>query len=490
MDFDILAALEDRSIEVETLADKERMQIEYINVKDIIPARNDNNFYDTDDVITLKESIRVEGVKQNLIVKKKNNEGKYELIAGERRWKACKSLYEEGIKAFEYIPCVINKYEDDLKDRLSLITTNCTARKLTDWERTEQVEALNNILKEYKQRGIKLPAPRKDLISKLINESKTNVARMLGLKNNLIGIFKDAMKNEIIGLSVAYELSTLPQDKQELMINQFKENGGLTLNNVKYIKNSLKNEVEDEQEERKTDKKDIDLKVKVLEEKINIKKLSLVYVIYMTSTDLYYYSVVCNIYYCGGFTNTSKVYKTKQEALDNCLEYISKCCLDKFEHEKVQSNRDCILGLLKYLLKKYPEKEYLQDKYDRAKIIDEMTLKRSGKDELDEITDDNIIENEHVQDEDKPIEICKTDNVNIYDKQKEDILLEYLRYFENKLKYYTELHSMAENEQDNDVLQSSLKAIEYTSELIEKVQSDLFALTDDEKYDIEDNKEN
>lgn len=71
----------------------------------------------------------------------------------------------------------------------------------------------------------------------------------------------------------------------------------------------------------------------------------------MTSTDLYYYSVVCNIYYCGGFTNTSKVYKTKQEALDNCLEYISKCCLDKFEHEKVQSNRDCILGLLKYLLK-------------------------------------------------------------------------------------------------------------------------------------------
>ena len=28
MDFDILAALEDRSIEVETLADKDRMQIE------------------------------------------------------------------------------------------------------------------------------------------------------------------------------------------------------------------------------------------------------------------------------------------------------------------------------------------------------------------------------------------------------------------------------------------------------------------------------
>lgn len=259
---------------------------------------------------------------------------------------------------------------------------------------------------------------------------------------------------------------------------------------MKYIKDSLKNEVEDEQEERNTDKKDIDLKVKVLEEKINIKKLSLVYVIYMTSTDLYYYSVVCNIYYCGGFTNTSKVYKTKQEALDNCLEYISKCCLDKFEHEKVQSNRDCILGLLKYLLKKYPDKEYLQDRYDKAKIIDEMTLKRPSKDELDEITDDNIIENEHIQDEDKPIEICKTDNVNIYDKQKEDILLEYLRYFENKLKYYTELHSMAENEQDNDVLQSSFKAIEYTSELIEKVQSDLFALTDDEKYDIEDNKEN
>ena len=92
MDFDILAALEDRSIEVETLADKDRMQIEYINVNDIVPAKNNSNFYATDEITTLKESIRVEGVKQNLIVKKKNNEGKYELIAGERRWKACKNL--------------------------------------------------------------------------------------------------------------------------------------------------------------------------------------------------------------------------------------------------------------------------------------------------------------------------------------------------------------------------------------------------------------
>ena len=97
MDFDILAALEDRSIEVETLADKDRMQIEYICINDIVPAKNNSNFYATDEITTLKESIRVEGVKQNLIVKKKNNEGKYELIAGERRWKACKNLYDEGI---------------------------------------------------------------------------------------------------------------------------------------------------------------------------------------------------------------------------------------------------------------------------------------------------------------------------------------------------------------------------------------------------------
>ena len=75
MDFDILAALEDRSIEVETLADKDRMQIEYICINDIVPAKNNSNFYATDEITTLKESIRVEGVKQNLIVKKKNNEG-------------------------------------------------------------------------------------------------------------------------------------------------------------------------------------------------------------------------------------------------------------------------------------------------------------------------------------------------------------------------------------------------------------------------------
>lgn len=74
MDFDILAALEDRSIEVETLADKDRMQIEYICINDIVPAKNNSNFYATDEITTLKESIRVEGVKQNLIVKKKNNE--------------------------------------------------------------------------------------------------------------------------------------------------------------------------------------------------------------------------------------------------------------------------------------------------------------------------------------------------------------------------------------------------------------------------------
>ncbi|NFO68230.1 hypothetical protein FDC27_15025, partial [Clostridium botulinum] len=82
-----------------------------ININELKPS--DENFYSTENVVELKNSIELLGLQQNLVVKK-TNDG-YEIIAGHRRYKALKMLFEEGKKDFEYVPCKVENEKDALK---------------------------------------------------------------------------------------------------------------------------------------------------------------------------------------------------------------------------------------------------------------------------------------------------------------------------------------------------------------------------------------
>lgn len=195
-----------------------------------------NNFYSIEEekLKGLKDSIELLGLKQNLVVKK-IEKNKYEIIAGHRRYLAMKKLYEEGNLNFEYIPC---KVEDDdyIKNELELLMTNSTTRELSDWEKITQANKLKELLTEYKKKE-KLQGRVRDIISDILNTSPTQVARMESISKNLVEEFKDELKEGNIKISVAHELSKLPEEKQQEIFEEHENKKEITIKTVKEKEN-------------------------------------------------------------------------------------------------------------------------------------------------------------------------------------------------------------------------------------------------------------
>lgn len=221
------------------------LKVVSLNVHDLIPSKE--NFYSVDDIAELKDSIEMFGVKQNLTVKRLEG-GKYMVIAGHRRRLASLSLVEEGKKEFEFIPCAIETELDQIKEQLLLITTNATARQLTDWEKTQQAEKMRELLEEYKKNE-KLPGRMRELIAQALKTSSSQIGRMESISKNLSPEFKEEFKDQKINISTAYELSTLPEEAQQQVFAEYEESGNLSIKDVKEKKAEVKTAIEEEKAE-------------------------------------------------------------------------------------------------------------------------------------------------------------------------------------------------------------------------------------------------
>lgn len=221
-----------------------------ISVYDLVPS--EDNFYSVEDILELKDSIEIFGIKQNLTVKPLED-GKYLVIAGHRRRLASLALAEEGKKEFEFVPCSIENDLDHIKEQLLLITTNSTTRQLTDWEKTLQAEKIKELLEEYKKKE-KLPGRVREIIAGILNTSTTQVGRMESISKNLTDEFKEEFKDGNINISTAHELSTLSEDVQKDIYQDHKENGGISLADVKEKKAEVKGAAEEVPAKQVTEK--------------------------------------------------------------------------------------------------------------------------------------------------------------------------------------------------------------------------------------------
>lgn len=207
---------------------KARFKLTQININKLVPS--ENNFYSIDKIEELKNTIELLGLQQNLVVKK-IEDGMYKIISGHRRYYSMLRLYQEGNKNFEYVPCKVEE-EDKLKNELRLIITNSTARELTDWEKIHQAKRLKELLTEYKERE-KIPGRVRNIVADILNVSATQVARMESVSNNLIDDFKEEMKEDNVKISVAYELSKLPEEKQREVYKEHEDKRNITIKDIK-----------------------------------------------------------------------------------------------------------------------------------------------------------------------------------------------------------------------------------------------------------------
>ncbi|WP_277669043.1 ParB/RepB/Spo0J family partition protein [Caproiciproducens galactitolivorans] len=206
-------------------------EIRHIPIGKIIPA--ENNKYGIRDIEELAASIETMGLLHNLVVKEPNAEGFYELVSGERRFRACKMLYEGGNEKFSTVPCKVEGNEDKAFTELKLIYANATSRELTDYEKTYQAGRIKELLQELKANGYKFKGRMREIVADILNVSPAQMWRMESINKNLSPEFTEEFKGGNIGITTAYELSTLPKEKQATAMEEYKAAGAEAVKDVK-----------------------------------------------------------------------------------------------------------------------------------------------------------------------------------------------------------------------------------------------------------------
>ncbi len=88
----------------------------------------------------LAESIRVQGLLEPIVVCESEKKGKYEILAGQRRFLACKQL---GMKTIE---AVIRERKDETQAKALSLTENLMRRDITQ---KEKIDACTELYKKY-----------------------------------------------------------------------------------------------------------------------------------------------------------------------------------------------------------------------------------------------------------------------------------------------------------------------------------------------------
>jgi len=214
------------------------------------------NKYGIRDVEELAASIEEMGLLHNLVVKDANDSGFYEIISGERRYRACMILFENGNEQFKYLPCKVEKPASGTMTELKLIHANATARVLTDWEKVYQAGRINEILYKLKEEGYEFTGRMRTIVAAILEVSEAQAGRMIKMDKDLADEVKEELKSGNIGITAAYEISALNDKEQVNVLEELKETGTADIRAYKNKKQrSLKNIPAKEYKEQKAVKK-------------------------------------------------------------------------------------------------------------------------------------------------------------------------------------------------------------------------------------------
>lgn len=204
--------------------------------------RNDMNFYSVEQVEELAGDILMYGLKQNLeLVYAPCEKGEYRIVAGERRWEALKYLVSKGYKEFELATSKLTTPQDDDEEQVEIIIANAYRTKTVS-DMIEEETRLKASLERMKAAGKKIKGydlqsgRLREVISSMLHMSKTKVAQIEAVNNNLIPEWKEELKGERLTFSAAYELSGMTEDEQREALGKFTETGELTHKDVKDMK--------------------------------------------------------------------------------------------------------------------------------------------------------------------------------------------------------------------------------------------------------------
>ena len=120
--------------ENEQIADTDILK--YLSINEIEPNKNQaRKKFDEESIQELADSIKEFGLIQPIVVTQK--EDYYSIIAGERRWRACK------IAGIKKIPAIIREDDEKVNSEISLIE-NIQRENLNPYEKAVRIKIFSN----------------------------------------------------------------------------------------------------------------------------------------------------------------------------------------------------------------------------------------------------------------------------------------------------------------------------------------------------------
>lgn len=164
-------------------------ELTQVDIDDLVS--NDANFYAVDEekLEDLKNSIALSGIMDPPTVTR-TDDGKYRLISGHRRTAAVRALVAEGREDLRKVPVFLRSPKSAAMEELELIMANSTARVLSSAEVSQAAQRVERLLYDLKEQGVEFPGRMRDHVAAACNVSKTKLANLHMIEENLIQDFK------------------------------------------------------------------------------------------------------------------------------------------------------------------------------------------------------------------------------------------------------------------------------------------------------------
>jgi len=211
-------------------ADEDR--VIYIDINDIKPnSAQPRKFFDEDKLQELANSISTNGVIQPLIIRQAENG--YELVAGERRWRASR------LAGLKKVPCIIRNF-DDKQNAIVAIIENMQRENLNPIEEAEGLKAMTEKFGFTQEQ-----------VSASLGKSRTyitNSIRLLKLPEEIQEYVSSGQMSAAHGRTI---INVSDEKRQKALCEKIIKNG-LSVRETEKLAEKAKDEIKPDRKKRKS----------------------------------------------------------------------------------------------------------------------------------------------------------------------------------------------------------------------------------------------
>lgn len=210
-----------------------RERIEYIGLDRL--HDDPNNFYSLDGIEELAGNIEFAGLQQPVRVRRDaEHSGEYIIVSGHRRTAAMRKIVEDGNKAFETVPCIVEaEGGSEALRELRLIYANSDTRRMSSADLSKQAERVEALLYQLKEEGVEFPGRMRDHVAAACKVSKSKLSRLKVIRDKLApDIYAGYYEKGKLPEDTAYTLAKLPVGVQRDIVDRATRDGR---QNIQYL---------------------------------------------------------------------------------------------------------------------------------------------------------------------------------------------------------------------------------------------------------------